>query len=178
MLFRLRSGYRRALLVRVFPVTRALAIALFLTASAAIEAKACEYAPPPATAQEARDRAVASYETVEFAYEGMVLGPHDFDRGGRFLVLRSHKGPAKPLQVLTLPSGNSCYRGLSLFGVWAGNTGDAGIDGFVPQDRLTLWRREKLIGGSVLPAIAGGVLAGLLLLAGLIRRRLQRRSRG
>jgi len=157
---------------------RALAISLFLAASAAIEAQACEYAASPSTVQETRDRAIASYETVEFAYEGMLLGSHDFDRGGRFLVLASYKGPAKPLQVLALPSGNSCYRGLSLFGVWAGDAHDAGIDGFVQQDTLGIWRREKLIGGSVLPAAAGGVLAGLLILTALIRWRLQRRRRG
>lgn len=159
-------------------MTRALALALFLTASTAIEAKACESAPPPATSQEARDRAVASHESVEFAYEGVVLGPHDFDRGGRFLVLSSYKGPAKPLQVLALPSGNSCYRGLGLFGVWAGNARDAGIDGFVQQDTLAIWRREKLIGGSILPAVAGGVLAGFLMLAALLLWRRRRRRRG
>lgn len=138
-------------------------------------ARACETVKVDPS--QVREAAVPYFESVDFVYEGILLGPHDYDRGGRFLVIGAHKGPARPFDVLTLPPGNSCYSGLPPFGVWAGNAGDrSGIAAFVSKETVSVWREEGLLTADVSGIFAIGALLLVALSISVVWVRFSRRK--
>lgn len=118
-------------------------------AATAMACQFVDYHPTPkALTQDAR----AFYEQEAFVYEGVLLGAHDYESGGRFLVVKPYKGPAKPFTILKLPGGSSCYAGVAPFsvGFWSGSIPPFAFDGLVARQYVESWKRQGLVGSDLL----------------------------
>lgn len=119
----------------------------------AITVEACETVEYRPTATKLKNDAREFFEQEALIYEGKFLGGHDYDLGGRFLVLKTYKGPAKPFTVLSLPPGTSCYSEVTPFsvGFWSDYSAiPASFDGLVSTVYVDSWTRQGLVDGGVL----------------------------
>lgn len=148
-----------------------------------VMAEACETTEYRPTALELKKDAAAFFEQEALIYEGIMLGRHDYDLGGRLLVLKSYKGSAKSFTILRLPPGSSCYSGISPFsvGFWSNySTTPTSFDGFVSQEYVDSWRRQGLIDDGVLTPsrLVSGfpllILALMILIVFRLRKRRQK----
>lgn len=122
-----------------------LALAPFLSISNAVACETVEYKPSPS---ELRKDAVGFFDQEAVVYEGMLLGSHDSTNGGKFLVLKSYKGPATAFDVIDLPGGSSCYSGVSSFsmGLLTNYTGEwDSFDGLVSDEYVNVWKERRLV---------------------------------
>lgn len=152
-----------------------------LLATSAIACETVEYRPTPA--ELARD-ARAYFEQQAIIYEGALLGTHDYETGGRFLVLKVYKGAARPFQIIELPGGTSCYGGVSPFsiGFLSDHQSDLqAFDGLVADDYVESWAKQGLVaGGPLAPsnlfraALVFGAALAFATIGWLLRRRSRR----
>ena len=92
--------------------------------------------------------AIEFFNQESFVYEGILLGRHDYERGGKFLVLKTYKGSASTFDVLDLPGGSSCYESVPAFkiGVISNyGTDFHSFDGFIADDYVDVWKDKGLI---------------------------------
>jgi|GWRWMinimDraft_12_1066020.scaffolds.fasta_scaffold20422_1 hypothetical protein len=147
----------------------------------ALSAEACETVEYRPTPSELKKDARAFFEQQSLVYEGVILGGHNLELGGHFLVLKVYKGSAKPFTIVALPSGSSCYSGVPFFavGFWADySNAPTSFDGLVSQDYVESWKRQGLVYGGglspsrlivVLPLLV--TIALITLIALLVRKR-------
>lgn len=105
------------------------------------------------TALKLKNDAREFFEQEALIYEGIILGGHDYELGGRFLVLKTYKGPAKPFTILSLPPGTSCYNGVTPFsvGFWSDYSAiPTSFDGLVSTEFVDSWSRQGLVDDGVL----------------------------
>jgi hypothetical protein len=142
-----------------------LILTSLLSTSEAVACETVEYDPSPF---ELRKDAIGFFRQETAVYEGVLLGSHDFKAGGKFLVLKSYKGPASAFSVIQLPGGSSCYGGVPSFAMgMVTNYGDAwsSFDGLVSDQYVDVWRERGLVeGGLTSPITFLKLSIGLLLL--------------
>ncbi len=125
-------------------------IASQLWAGSAFACEIVEYRPT--AVQLARD-AREFFEQEAAIYEGVLLGTHDYEKGGRFLVLKAYKGAARPFQIVDLPGGSSCYGGVPPFAI--GFLAEykpemQAFDGLVSDGYVNSWAKQGLIDDGLL----------------------------
>ena len=118
---------------------------LMLQVSIAAACETVEYHPAP---PQLRKDAIAFFDQESIVYEGILLGKHDFESGGKFLVLKAYKGPASTFDVINLPSGSSCYGGVPVFSIGILSNFDndlSSFDGFVTGDYVDVWKDKGFV---------------------------------
>ena len=122
-----------------------LLLFLMLPGSIAAACETVEYNPTPL---QLRENAIAFFDQESVVYEGILLGKHSFERGGKFLVLKTYKGTASTFDVINLPGGSSCYGGVPVFsiGILSNHENDlSSFDGFVTDDYVDVWKDKGFI---------------------------------
>ena len=116
---------------------------------------ACEYSEYNPTPEQRAINAVDFYEQETVIYEAMLLGSHDYETGGKLLILRSYKGPAKPFDIIDVAGGSSCYGGITPFdtGFYSETeSNNSGFDGFISNEYVVIWKQKGLIDDPILDA--------------------------
>jgi hypothetical protein len=145
---------------------------------------ACEHVEYDPTPEQLERDALLSFSQSDLIYEGVILGSHDPDKGGRLLVLKAFKGPARMFEIVKLPRGSSCGPDETAFamGVWARpKAHTATFDGFTPGSYVDTWRKHGLVERSTIaPVVLAGSMFALVLvvvLAGVLIHRVRRRRK-
>ncbi|VWX46477.1 hypothetical protein [Novosphingobium sp. 9U] len=142
-------------------------------------AAACVPANYSPTAARAEQNAFEHFHEANSVYEGVLLGWHDYEDGGRLLVLKAYKGPAAPFDVVSLPGGSSCYKEVAPFsaGVWGQSLAVDTFDGFEEQRTVDIWKKHGFVeSGALTPirqfysVIAMAVSALVIVLHSLVKK--------
>ena len=145
---------------------RSTIFGLFAAISLAGSVLACESVDDDRTPQQFTDDAISSFKDSKIIYEGILLGFHDYTRGGRFLVLKTYKGPAQPFEIVKLAGGTSCYGGVRAFSIgFVADLDMPGFDGFVGDRTVEIWRDEGLIDSAWIAPSRLAYMAELLIVA-------------
>ncbi|MBB4860235.1 hypothetical protein HNO88_003577 [Novosphingobium chloroacetimidivorans] len=110
-------------------------------------AVACEPAAYIPTVAQVEQGALDHFREADSVYEGILLGRHDYDGGGKLLVLKAYKGRASLFQIVDLPGGSSCYGDITPFsgGVWAQKITEKSFDGFESEQTVRIWKKHGLV---------------------------------
>lgn len=162
-----------------------LLILLVATFLGFANATACEVADVPKTPKEIDRNARQQFENADGVYEGVILASPDDRDGGKFLVVKTHKGQGRSFQFLQLPIAGGCIGALGPSGL--ADTGflavsvesSAHFDGLIMPQTVESWERQGLVDrGRVTTAKVAAAFGGLflILLMGAMWR-LKRRGR-
>ena len=142
-----------------------LATALACSLATSSWAIGCEVSDPPASQREIDQASRAAFEQARGVYEGIIVAEPDFASDGTFWVLRTHKGPTKPFDLLPLPPAGGCIGALGPSGVLsAGLLSVSGtphhdrFNGLTTEERIASWKRQQFIDGYRISLIKIGLL--------------------